>query len=348
MRKSRLLAVICWLFAATAAEAADVPPQPVALPTNAAVAPAFDWSGYYYGLHAGGIFGLPRNNFGMHAGYNVTSGNLVYGVEVRVSGQAPPLAPLEGFARLRLGRMFGDRVLVFGAVGAGTANGVLRAVIELGGGIEIALGSRFSIRGEVNFYGDFECGFPCGSPPFWALGLTHHPRNDSGGQRAMPGLLGGGAYFGAAAFRTIYAIPCGGPPIMAGPVNSVPVCYLHPDVYGAVLQAGYLVDRGPFVFGPEVQVGAGFLGGPRWVVAANLRAGFSLADSVLVYAEGGIGTVLGSGVGFTSIGAGIELGLSRRTSLFLEAKGVVAPDLGIPDFAAALIQVGVNFWPRSR
>ncbi len=346
MRTSRWLAVIFWLFATAAADAADAPPQPVALPAITAHAPAFDWSGYYYGLHAGGIIGLAQSNFGVHAGYNVRRGDLVYGVDLRGSGMAPPIAPLEGFARLRLGRLIGDRVLVFGAAGGGTANGVLRLVMEVGGGIEIALGERFSIRGEVNLYGDFECGFPCGSPPFWSLGLTHHPGSGSVG-RAMPGLLEGGPYIGAAAGRLIFAIPCGGGPVMTGPVSVVEVCYLRPDVFGAAFQAGYLVDRGPFVFGPELQIGAGLLGGPQWAVAANLRAGFSLSDTVLVYAEGGVGLAFDSGLGFTSLGAGLEFGLWDRTSVFVEAKGVLAPDLG-PDFVAAMIQVGVNFWPRSR
>jgi opacity protein-like surface antigen len=307
-------------------------------------APAFEWSGFYYGLHGGGFLGQPGYNFGIHAGYNVAAGRFLYGIDVRSGGFGPPVAPLEGFVRARLGYLVTERALLFGAVGLGTAHGVLLLVEEIAAGIELAVGNRFSVRGEVDLYGDFMCGFPCGSPPFWSLGLSFHPGNGGTSPRLSPDFSWRDPYIGAVGFDLIFAVACDDQPVAAATrtVDTVEVCYLSPNRHGAGLQAGYPLGRGAFVIGPEIQIGTIFLDEPLWAAAANIRAGFVLDERLLVYAEAGFGTTLDPTHHFVTLGGGVELGVARRVSIFAEGKGVLVPDFG-PDFISAMVQVGLNF-----
>jgi len=328
-------------FAATDAAVADpVAFTQVQSAPVADAAPAFDWAGFYVGLHGGGFFGQQGRNLGAHAGYNVTAGNFLYGIDVRSSALTPPAAPLEGIVRARLGYLVRDRVLVFGAAGAGTAYGVLLLVLEFGAGVEVAVGDRFSIRSEVNIYGDFMCGLPCGSPPFWSLGLTYHPGNARQPSTRAAGFSWTDPYVGLFGFDLIFAVACDDDEA-AATAGFVEVCYLYPNGHGAGLQAGYPFGRGPFVVGPEIQFGTMFIDAPRWAVAANLRAGAVLDEPILLYAEAGIGTTLAPNFGFATLGGGLEISLGQRVSIFGEANGVWAPDFG-PN-PIAMVQVGLNF-----
>ena len=173
-RRAALLGLVGSAFIATSAIAADVPPVVVAPPAPPPpVAIGFDWAGLYVGAHGGDFLGPSPLNFGLHGGFNVVNGRLLYGVDARVSlyGFGPP-SLYEVIARARAGFLLGDRLLVFGAAGIGLADGPFG--FELGGGAELALGQRLSIRAEMNWLFD---GGGLAIPPFWTVGLTFHPGN---------------------------------------------------------------------------------------------------------------------------------------------------------------------------
>lgn len=111
--KALLIAPAAFLGLAAAASAADLPPR-YAAPVQYVSVPAFTWTGFYLGVHAGYMFGdvdvslrsasgaaigfgargiLPERltidrsgpMIGAQAGYNIQSGLFVYGIELDIS-----------------------------------------------------------------------------------------------------------------------------------------------------------------------------------------------------------------------------------------------------------------------
>lgn len=113
---------------------------------------------------------------------------------------------------------------------------------------------------------------------------------------------------------------------------------LGPGAAQAGAQAGYNFVSGGFLAGIEVQAGALFIG-PAFEGNVNVRAGALLGDSVLLYAEAGLGTI--GLVSYTyTFGGGAEFAVGTATSLFIEAKG-----FGIlsGSCCAITVQGGLNF-----
>lgn len=160
--------VAALMMMAGSAAAADVPQlvAPVAPPPPA---PTFDWGGMYFGAHAGSFFGGGPINYGVHGGYNVVNGRLLYGVDVRASAYGA-ITIYEAMVRARAGLLLGDRLLVFAAAGIGWA-GAPAIGLEIGGGVELAVGQRLSIRAEVN---QTFIGLAPAIPTFYSIGVTFH------------------------------------------------------------------------------------------------------------------------------------------------------------------------------
>jgi outer membrane immunogenic protein len=109
--------LLALMVAATPTIAADMPVK-APVTKAAAVAPVFNWTGWYAGLHAGYGWGhvvisdLEENNkhngwlAGGQAGYNVQYGNWVWGAEVdgawtNIENDAGPGPGPDGYVRLR-------------------------------------------------------------------------------------------------------------------------------------------------------------------------------------------------------------------------------------------------------
>ena len=150
MRKVLLAgaALVAMTTASTAADIMMSAPAPTAPPPPA---PSFNWSGPYAGLiglyynEGGSVFGL-----GAAAGYNFTNGGWLFGLEGRALGLA--YAPISyNFVGLaRAGYMVGD-ALIYGAVGGGYFNnfaGAAGLYLNVGGGVEVAVGESVSVRLE--------------------------------------------------------------------------------------------------------------------------------------------------------------------------------------------------------
>lgn len=162
---------------ATLVSAADLAPVVPIAPVPA----IHDWSGFYVGLHAGGIFTDEFDNSpvnpgpggdasgliaGAQAGYNWQFGSWVLGAEADISsidleGSAPVGSFEEdvmGTLRLRAGFAF-DRVLVYATAGAAfthvdaTLTGFgsdddVAVGVALGAGADVAVWRNVSVRGE--------------------------------------------------------------------------------------------------------------------------------------------------------------------------------------------------------
>ncbi len=153
MRKL-LLAISATALMATGAIAAD----PVITVEPAYVAPSsgFDWDGFYMGV---GITGLGLNtgtNVGFAdviAGFNVTSGNMLFGAEAWVGGWSSS-APATGWgfgAEARAGYLMTPEALVYVSGGAyGLASGGSLATV--GAGVEFAINDYVSIDFEYKYW----------------------------------------------------------------------------------------------------------------------------------------------------------------------------------------------------
>jgi len=147
---------------ATSANAADV--MPVIVPTTvvvpvAAPPPAFDWSRLYVGA-IGGIWletdpiALYSGRVAAIVGKGFTIGErLVVGVELQAGIYDFTDPTLEVFGLGRAGLLFGERVLAYGIGGIGWEATAWAFVA--GGGVEVALGDRLSLRGETMAYWEF-------------------------------------------------------------------------------------------------------------------------------------------------------------------------------------------------
>jgi len=175
MKRAGSIVVGFAAFAMTAgaAMAADIPVvAPLAPPPPPAPVAAFDWAGPYVGADAGLFFWGAPVHVGLHGGYNIVNGNVLYGVDARAS-LVGFSSLIEAMVRARAGYLIGERLLVFAAAGVGWPGGPAVG-FELGGGAEFALGQSLSLRAEV-----FQVFLTTGPiyPTFWTVGLTFHPGN---------------------------------------------------------------------------------------------------------------------------------------------------------------------------
>lgn len=180
--RSLLLAAASTVMIAGAAQAADVPSQPLAdPPAPAYTVPAFSWAGPYVGVHLGygfesrfdnnAVLGLnSASGFigGVQAGYNVSFNPVVVGVEGELSyanveasfGAVNATLDWKGALTGRLGYA-ADRVMPYlkGGLAFGAAEVTNGAVSDnqthfgwtLGGGIEIALTDTITTRVEYMY-----------------------------------------------------------------------------------------------------------------------------------------------------------------------------------------------------
>jgi len=207
--KRVLIAGALALAAGSQAFAADLPP-PLAPPPRApatyvpAMAPAYNWSGFYLGINGGYGFGnsswtgagLSTGTFntsgflvGGTAGANYQIGQFVIGAETDIdwtdvkSSNGPVICGLcvtsntwLGTARARAGFAL-DRVLFYGTGGAAygnidaSANGVLTSTTKVGwtagAGIEGAFADNWTAKIEYLYadLGSASCGATCGGAP---------------------------------------------------------------------------------------------------------------------------------------------------------------------------------------
>lgn len=153
------------LLVASGALAADIP-APVVVPPPVVVVPPVDpgisWTGFYVGTGVGYWF---EDNFSSHswrvegqAGFNFqVRDRLVVGVVAEAGfNDFPPISfsDFEWSVGSKAGVLLGDRVLFYGT--ARLANGPNNDFgTILGGGTEIAIGSRLSVFGEMAIYTEF-------------------------------------------------------------------------------------------------------------------------------------------------------------------------------------------------
>jgi outer membrane immunogenic protein len=193
-------AMLAALAGAGVAHAADLSVAPI-YKAPPAVAPAYNWSGFYVGINGGGEWGRSRwdstggfgtagGMLGGTAGYNWQTGPVVLGVEGDVDwqdlrGTTTNLCPAGcttksdwlSTVRGRFGYAF-DRVMPY--VTGGLAIGDIRALQPgfaggsqaeagwtAGGGVEFALTSNWTAKAEYLHVdlGNFNCGFNCGATP---------------------------------------------------------------------------------------------------------------------------------------------------------------------------------------
>ncbi len=194
--------VVGMLVAAHTASAADLSLAPLYKAPPPAMAPAYNWSGFYLGINGGGGWGdsrwpgmgrvdLSGAQVGGTAGYNWQIGSTVLGLEGDLdwSGlkgtNASPLCPggncttsdtWLSTVRGRLGYSFGS---VLPYVTGGLAVGDIRAATPglpganatnagwtAGGGLEFALPGNWSAKAEYLHVdlGSLNCGIGCGVP----------------------------------------------------------------------------------------------------------------------------------------------------------------------------------------
>jgi outer membrane immunogenic protein len=198
--KQVLLACASALALTGAAAAADLsrrPPPPVTKAPPALPA-AYNWTGFYFGVNAGGAFGTSRwdstDEFdlsgalvGGTVGYNWQNGPWVFGLEgdvdwTNIKGDTTTNCPLGcetknswlATARGRLGVAF-DRVLPYAT--GGLAVGDIKARTPglpgadetntgwtAGGGVELGLAGNWTAKAEYLYVdlGKFDCGAACG------------------------------------------------------------------------------------------------------------------------------------------------------------------------------------------
>lgn len=223
MFRTLLLGTVAAVALSGAASAADLPIR-TAAPAPVYAAPLFTWTGFYVGgqigygwgnnstaeyITATGAFTNFKRTFkpdgilgGLHAGYNMQSGSLVYGLEADIEGSALKggytLAngngtafkqPWQGSLRGRLGVAY-DRALFYVTGGAAFAeqkhtyftpairetSSKTRFGWTLGAGIEYAVSNNWTVRGEYRYtdYGSYKNASLVAFPGF---SYKHDPRD---------------------------------------------------------------------------------------------------------------------------------------------------------------------------
>jgi outer membrane immunogenic protein len=189
---------------AQSALAADLSLAPIYKAPPAAMAPAYNWSGFYLGVNGGGGWGrsywrdsstgvdLSGGQVGGTAGYNWQFGQAVFGLEGDIDwsglqGTNPSVLCPGGSCgtsdswlstvRGRVGYSFGS---ILPYVTGGLATGDIKATAPgftggsntntgwtVGGGLEFALPGNWSAKAEYLHVdlGGFDCGANCGGTP---------------------------------------------------------------------------------------------------------------------------------------------------------------------------------------
>lgn len=146
------------MIVGSAAAADPVPMMPAVAPVAVAPAPAFDWSGMYFGVMIPEVRTISAAGL---VGFNMVRGNFLAGVEMRVGGFLGDavITSVTG----RAGFILGDRVVLYGLGGVGLATDFsnFQAFYTVGTGLEFAPGSRVSIFAETRAVGGFGGGFEC-------------------------------------------------------------------------------------------------------------------------------------------------------------------------------------------
>ncbi|MEX0627926.1 MAG: hypothetical protein WEB63_01070 [Cucumibacter sp.] len=154
MFKQLALAGAASLALATGAQATDLY---TAVPSTPMYDEAgFDWEGFYFGVQKGFWFGGSNYwSFDKVAGINFLLGdNFLVGAEAMggiVTDFSGNLG-FEAYLRGRLGLVLGGDVLIYKLGEIGYVNGT--STFAFGGGLEIAVGDRMSVRGELRGIGD--------------------------------------------------------------------------------------------------------------------------------------------------------------------------------------------------
>lgn len=151
--------VIGSLLMATGAMAADLPRPPTvvaAAPPPPMAAPAFDWSGLYFGISAGRIVGPLEVQ--VQAGYNIVRGRFLVGGEVAAGVAYAGSIAFSATANARLGMLLGDRALLYALAGIEYLFAPAPLLWTARGGVEFALNDRMSIFGEAGVVGAFSGG----------------------------------------------------------------------------------------------------------------------------------------------------------------------------------------------
>jgi len=181
------LALAALLLTSTSAFAADLAPQPVE-PAAPVVAPVYNWTGFYAGLHAGAFIGQGKVDAakfdgtgfigGVHAGYNAQfDGGFVVGLETDIDyssfsksktvtdgvvvARAKFKNEWQGSTRARIGYAFdnilpyitggvayGDQKVSIAGVGS---NSDTRVGWTAGAGVEYAIDQNWLVRGEARY-----------------------------------------------------------------------------------------------------------------------------------------------------------------------------------------------------
>ncbi|MBP0582337.1 porin family protein [Labrys sp. LIt4] len=183
------LALAALLLTSTSAFAADLAPQAVE-PVAPVVAPVYNWTGFYAGLHAGATFGKGKAEVpsiparasydatgflgGAHLGYNAQfDGGFVVGLETDIDYSSFKKSKTvlgtrtefknewQGSTRARVGYAF-DNILPY--LSGGVAYGSVKASAAglgsvsdtrvgwtAGGGVEYAIDQNWIVRGDVRY-----------------------------------------------------------------------------------------------------------------------------------------------------------------------------------------------------
>ncbi|MCW5696429.1 MAG: hypothetical protein KIS96_06790 [Bauldia sp.] len=111
----------------------------------------FGWGGLYMGTLAEGTFGggAGFGDAGVQVGYNFQRGAFVGGFEAQTTHGFGfgPLIMAQASARAGVALGAADRVLAYGEVGVGTL--IVLPIWTAGGGVEFAVGERFSVFTEA-------------------------------------------------------------------------------------------------------------------------------------------------------------------------------------------------------
>ena len=150
---------------ATSAMAADLPTI-VAPPPPPMAAPAFDWSGRYFGVTVMTTFPLTGVLVTGHVGWNRVNGNRLTGLELEAGFGIP--GGIVAHAQGRLGFLLGNRALLYGVAGLGFS-GI--PFVSYGAGVEFAVGNAASLFAEVGQWYGFGMGT---SPILFSAGFNLH------------------------------------------------------------------------------------------------------------------------------------------------------------------------------
>ncbi len=295
--------------AAMAADLAPVMPTPVA-PTPPP-APSFAWTGPYAGVFAGYDFTLSLAEAGVQYGYNFGAGNFLAGVEIETGYSFTGASLVNAALNVHAGVVLADRAFIYAEGGIGSK--IALPLWNIGGGIEVAVTDTMSVFAEAK--ANFVIG---GGYLGWQLtgGMNYHP----GGSMMMAGGGGGfeGLYFGTFGGWTTAPFGVG--------------------QFG--VQAGYNFGFGNFLAGLEIETAHAIPAGTIVDATLNARVGAVLANSILVYAEGGIGTNIVSPV--WNIGGGVEYLVGQSgIGVFAEANAQFV--VGGGGYFGTNIQGGLNY-----